>query len=375
MKKKLIVTFMAFSLSVMMFGCGTDTETGKDANSTTKVEGTTKPTEAPTSTTKPTEAPTPTTKPTETPTPTPEVTISFEDAVKGKYLVTEDGQEGYYFGEEKVIQAGIDFGQEEYDYYMDSEGNITIIGMPVLWEFKDGKIWIGSGWSSVELVPFKEVDKEEFDNLFGNEFSFEADIVGKYWVEAWYGGSHGYYFDTDKVIIGNSEGQRECSYYLEEDSWVNIDGCSYLYDFWNGQLSLATPPEEGFSYKEVDKAEFDNLFKSTIEGTNSEAQNNFKDNVEGKYWVYKWTDGEDYGVYGVYFDGEFMSQVSTSNGTFDYYITDEYFFEDSFIVVIDDYYHYRIVDGKLGFCFIDSEDFPWYYEEVDKNTFDNLFFS
>ena len=173
MKKKLIVTLMALSLSVMMFGCGTDAETGKDANSTTNVEGTTKPTstptEAPTPTTKPTETPTPTPtpKPTETPTPTPEVTSSFEDAV-----------------------------------------------------------------------------------------------VGKYWLEVWYGGQNGYYFDNNgKVIIGNSEGQRECPYSLEEDNWVNIDGVSYHYSLWDGMLSLATPPEEGFAYEEITKEEFDSLFK------------------------------------------------------------------------------------------------------------------
>ena len=163
MKKKLIVTLMALSLSVMMFGCGTNDETEKDANSTTKVEETTKPTEAPTSTPTSTPTATPTPAPTDTPTPTP----------------TE--------------------------------------------------------------APVQEA-------------SFEDDIAGKYWVENFYNGYNGYYFDGDKVIIGQKgKGQTEYSYYLEEDNWVNIDGDSYMYELVDGQLSLGMPPLETYTYTEVDK--------------------------------------------------------------------------------------------------------------------------
>ena len=362
---------MALSFSVMMFGCGTNAETEKDANSTTKVEGTTTPTEAPTST--PTEAPTPT--PTEEPTPTPteapvvEETVSFEEDIAGKYWAENfyNGYNGYYFDGDKVIIGQKGKGQTEYSYYLEEDNWVNIDGDSYMYELVDGELSLGM--PPLETYTYTEVDKAEFDSLFFAT-SFENDVVGKYWVEAEYGGINGYYFDEDKVIKAEKDnGRTEYSYYLEEDSWVNIGGASYHYTLWDGQLSLATPPEEGYIYEKVDKAEFDNIFKSSTEGDNSEGQNNSLYDIEGTYWLCEWTDGDEYGAKGINFRDGMAYASSTANGSFEIGVMEAYSFEDSFIE-IEGWGCCEIVNGKLFF----EQHEHQYYEQVDVDTFNNAIF-
>ena len=121
------------------------------------------------------------------------------------------------------------------------------------------------------------------------ENTFASDFEGKYWVEEYYE-YHGYYFDGTNAIMKGDGWEKEYSYYLESDKdldeytnfdgWINIDGESYLYRLRDGVFALTMPAMEIMTYREVDKAEFDRLFDSATEETNSTTS--FDDEVDGK---------------------------------------------------------------------------------------------
>ena len=156
MKKKMLMTLLALSVSVMMIGCGTTGETGKENNS--QVETSTEK-----NTEEKNEESTSTQEESQTEESTKEEQSEFESTVMGKYWITDYEEMGYYFDKDKVI-IGMGSTQTEYSYTIDADGNIDVDGEPIIWEFVDGQLWMAT--PPFESFPFEEVDKDTFDGLF-----------------------------------------------------------------------------------------------------------------------------------------------------------------------------------------------------------------
>lgn len=365
MQKKMIRTLMALSLSAMLFGCGATVETENNASSTNQVEGTTKPTQAPTPI--PTEAPTSTPKPTSKPTPTPTPAVSFEDDIAGKYWIEvrangDNGFCGYYFDGEKVAVGKLNNGRKEYSYSLEDDSQVNIDGTVYLYDLVDGQLLIGT--QSFNMLTCKEIDEEEFCNVFLTAEDFlKQKVIGSYWQDTY--GMNGYYFDENTVIVGRKSGQTEHAYSLEEDGRINIEGLdSYIYGFDYEKFTLYKEGEGTQYCEKIDKSKFDMIFSSGApEGKN------FNYEFEGKYWVYK----TEHSLRGLYFDGEIVWKFySDDRSYYTYSVIDEWMME----VGEGSYYSYGIENGKFGFCIPEpgQEEFYELYEKVDKATFESLFY-
>ena len=169
MRNKILLTIMSIFFAVMIFGCGTNSETEKDITSSNKEEGTTgTDSELETETESTTEEITEDTEDVTTEEVTTEVQNNYTYAFEGKYWVnySEYGNVGYYFDGTKVTWAMENHGKEDYPYSV-VESWIDIEGESYVYEMSNGQLGLcyamGDG---SDMSYYEEVDKAEFERLF-----------------------------------------------------------------------------------------------------------------------------------------------------------------------------------------------------------------
>ena len=94
--------------------------------------------------------------------------------------------------------------------------------------------------------------------------SYKYEFEGKYWIRYSEYGHVGWHFDGSKAISKMENCRPYNSEYFVEDDLLNIGGQSYIYEISDGKLGLDLL-RDGFNnfayYEEVEKAEFDSIFK------------------------------------------------------------------------------------------------------------------
>lgn len=284
MKNKIVLTFMVLSLSIMLFGCGTNAESETDTNFSDKVEETDE---------------TNGTNATNSELETDEQN-NFTYDFEGKYWVIyrDYGSSGYYFDGTNVT-ALVTVGGEQITPYSVKDGLILFTYEEVLeynYYIEDGNLYLFPNDGSMEICCV-EVDKAEFDSLFSEgthseetttteemteqetetlteestteevdtevQNNYTHDFEGRYWVEYGEYSNGGYYFDGTNATVAFGE-EKNIQPYSVVDGFIMItyeDGCyDELCYFIEGNTMYLAMGEQERCFVEVDKAEFEKLF-------------------------------------------------------------------------------------------------------------------
>ena len=276
MKKRLTLIVALFSISAMLFGCGANTETGKNPNSSDKIEETTG-----------------TNSDLET-----EEQSDFKYDFEGRYWVVyeEEYTLGYYFDGTNVT-ALVTVGSENVTPYSVKNGKIVFTYesgeiFEYVYQIENDSLYLLATDESLEICCV-EVDKAEFDKLFNDDIdsedsstteaetenvgeipsteedttveqnNYRYEFEGKYWVNYSEYGNVGYYFDGENVLCAGGNYGKENYPYSVVDNIIDIEGEEYAYEMSDGKLGLCYAMGDGSDlayYDEVDKAEFEKLF-------------------------------------------------------------------------------------------------------------------